>query len=85
VPLQVSKQSLDVAVGGHNRFGGELRNLCRNSFWKRFCNILVPVRTDCPVASKSGNTWYGQVGYPAVMIESQFRPRNQWALESRFP
>jgi len=45
VPLQVPKQSLDVAGGGHNRFRGVLLILCRTIFWQRVRNILVPVWT----------------------------------------
>jgi hypothetical protein len=45
VPLQVLKQSLDVAGGGLNRFGRVLRILCRNIFWHRFRSMLVPVWT----------------------------------------
>jgi hypothetical protein len=80
VPLEVPKQSLDVAGWGHNRFGRVLRILCRNMFWQMFRNLLAPVWTDCPLVSKSGHGWHSQVGSPAGIEQPQCRARKKSVL-----
>lgn len=48
VPLEVPKESLDLAGGWHDRFGAVLRVLCPNIFGNRFRNILTSAGADCP-------------------------------------
>lgn|GEM_PF-2720259 len=72
VPLEVLKQSLDLAGCGHNRFGRVLRILCRNMFWQMFRNLLAPVWTDCPLVSKFGHSSHSQVGSPAGIEQTWY-------------